>query len=290
MDRIASGLAYPVGVAVGGDGGLIIGEAGAGRVSVLGPGDARRELAAFAGAPLGVAVTARGDIVVCDNGGKFPPAPSTGDEAGTDDAAPAVYRVGDDGTVATLLTEVDQVPLAAPNGVCLDGAGGVWFADSAWHFADEATERGSLCYIDPDGAGARFATEMRFPAGVALDAAGSELFVAEAMDGGLWAYRVLGPGVLGPRRLVHDFGRDVVPSGLAFDRDGLLLVSGHQSGRIHVVDPSGTERATIDIGRSAGLGQMCFGGDDLATLYVTAAATGDVYALTWTAPGLPLRG
>jgi hypothetical protein len=89
MERVLSGLAYPVGLVAAPDGGMYIGEGGSGKVVRMRADGTSAVVAEVPGAPMGLARAATGDLLVADNGGKFPPAPSTGGEAGVDDAPPS---------------------------------------------------------------------------------------------------------------------------------------------------------------------------------------------------------
>ena len=42
------------------------------------------------------------------------------------------------------------------------------------------------------------------------------------------------------------------------------------------------------LGTDLGLSNLCFGGPDMRTLFVTAAAPGTVIRAEWPVPGLPL--
>jgi gluconolactonase len=238
---------------------------------------------------MGLARTSHGAIVVADNGGKYPPAPSTDDESGADGGTPAVYRVESDGSVSMLVAAVSGVALQAPNGVCVDDAGGAWFTDSQWDFANAMAPRGSLGYIAADGTPSRVPTDLRFIAALAFDGSGDTLFATESIDGGIWAFDVLAPGRLGPPSLFASLGPDSIPSGIAVDADGRVLVCGHMSGRVHVFDAAGAVVDAVDVGRSLGLAHLAFGGADLTTIYIAASASGEIFATTWGSPGLRLR-
>ena len=290
MERVLSGLSYPVGLVAAPDGGLLVGEGGSGCVLEIDAGGARRVIARLPGAPMGVARTSSGHLVVADNGGKFPPAPSTNDESGADAGLPALYRIDLDGSVALLAAAMDEVALVAPNGVCVDDAGGAWFTEALWDFGADALDRGSLGYVAADGTLSLVRTDLRFPAALAFDAAGDTLFVSESLDGGIWAFDVVGPGRLGEPVLFASLGADVIPSGIALDVEGRMLVTGHLSGRVHVLSSAGHELDGLGIGRASGLAHIAFGGPDLTTMFIAAAATGEIYATEWDSPGLPLRG
>lgn len=285
-----SGLSFPVGLVAAPDGTLAIAEGGAGRVVRIDAGGRRHIVARLPGAPMGLARTSDGALVVADNGGKHPPAPSTGDESGREAGIPAVYRIEPDGTVAMVVDSVGNAGLLAPNGVCIDDAGGAWFTEAQWDFSDPSAGTGGLGYIAADGTPSRVPADLRYPAALAFDASGATLFATESINGGIWAFDVLGPGRLGPPSRFASLGPDVLPSGIAVDVEGRVLVGGHMSGCVHVFDADGAPVDALDIGRSTGLAHLAFGGADLTTLYIAASASGEIFATTWRAPGLPLRG
>jgi hypothetical protein len=77
MERVVSGLSFPVGLAAAPEGGLVIAEAGAACMLQVGADGNRRGMARVPGAPMGLAPTSRGAFLVADNGGKYPPAPTS---------------------------------------------------------------------------------------------------------------------------------------------------------------------------------------------------------------------
>lgn len=289
MERIATGLAYPEGPVCAADGSLHVVELGGGTIRRIAWG-ATTILADVGGSPNGATLDRRGRLVVCNNGGKHPPAPSTGDRPGRDDGVAAIQIVDPaDGAITTALTAIDGVPLEAPNDICPDRHGGFWFTDPSWVFLDDGMAGpGTVCHLDAGGRAARVHTGLRFPNGLALDERGTRLYVAESSTGNVWAYPVEEPGRLGAPVPFAACGPGALPDGLALDREGRLLVAGHGTGNVHVFAPDGTALAPVAMGADLGLSNVCFGGAAADTLIVTAAATGEVYAQPWTAPGLPL--
>jgi gluconolactonase len=148
---------------------------------------------------------------------------------------------------------------------------------------------GRVCYRSAEGAVRRLHTGFNFPNGIGLDPDGRTLVVAESIGGKLHAFDVRAPGVLGPPRELAFLGTGMAPDGLAFDAEGNVLVAAHGSGKIFVVPPQGGRPArTLDL-EDSHVTNLCFGGPDLRTLYVTEAGLGRVVALQWDVPGLPLR-
>ena len=290
MERIATGLAYPEGPVVTADGSLYVVELGAGDVRRISDDGNHPVVADLGGSPNGATLDGAGRLVVCNNGGKHPPAPSTGDQPGKDEGTAAIQSVDPaDGATMTLLEGIDGTALSAPNDICPDRAGGFWFTDPSWVFLDDGMAGpGSICHLDASGTVARVHTGLRFPNGLALDEAGGTLFVTESSTGSVWAFTVDGPGVVRDPRPFATCGDGGLPDGMAVDSAGRLLVAGHGTGNVHVFAPDGSALEPIVMGAECGLSNLCFGGPDFDTLFITAAAPGEVYATTWSTPGLPI--
>jgi gluconolactonase len=289
--QLTKGLRYPEGPAIAPDGTLHVVELGGGEVRRIDSAGTHHVVASLGGSPNGQAITSEGVILVCNNGGRHPPAPSTGGTAGRGGGTPAIQQISATGEVSTLIADIEGAPLNAPNDICLDGEGGIWFSDPSWNFLDDGMAGpGDVCYGTLEGTAARVHRGLRFPNGVALDADGTVLYVAESSTGDVWAFDVEGPGRLGAPRHFGSCGGGALPDGMAVDSDGTLLVAGHGSGNLHVFDAGGHERAPVELGAELGLSNLCFAGDDLRRLVVTAANTGEVLELSWAVPGLPLRG
>jgi gluconolactonase len=189
-----------------------------------------------------------------------------------------------------VVDSIDGVGLNAPNDVCVDSDGGFWFSDPSWAFADDGMAGpGTVCYVTAGGQASRVHTGLRFPNGVALTDGGSTLLITESSTGDVWAAPVSAPGVLGgePQRF-GSLGEGGLPDGMALDAEGRVLVAGHGTDSIHVIGPDGATQQRIHLGDGAGPSNLCFGGPDNSTVYVTAANPGTVLTFPWICPGLAL--
>ena len=132
---------------------------------------------------------------------------------------------------------------------------------------------------------------MAFPNGIALR--GGRLYVAETLRSCVWVYDVIGPGVAADRRL---FCRQPPvpdapvsgPDGMAFDSEGNLLVTHFGSGHVYVYDTGGAEVDTIPCGGTSPT-NVCFGGADHATLFITVDDTGEMVTVDWDVRGRTLN-
>ena len=132
---------------------------------------------------------------------------------------------------------------------------------------------------------------MAFPNGIALR--DDRLYVAETLRSCVWVYDVTGPGEATSRRL---FCRQPPvpdapvsgPDGMAFDADGNLLVTHFGSGLVFVYDPGGSEVERIPCGGTSPT-NVCFGGADHTTLFITVDDTGEIVTVDWGTRGQALN-
>ena len=75
---------------------------------------------------------------------------------------------------------------------------------------------------------------------------------------------------------------------LAVDAAGNVCVATLINGGISILSPAGAPRSIRTVPDPLTT-NICFGGSDLRTAYITASSVGDLLALDWEAPGLPLN-
>ena len=177
--------------------------------------DGRRidRVAETGGRPLGLELFDNGDLLVCDAL-----------------AGLLVVHVGD-GSVETLLSDIDGVRMKFCNNAAIAGDGTIWFSDSSLHYGVDQwkddfvqnTRTGRLIRRDVDGTVTVVVDGLAFANGVALSA--DEQFVAVAETG---ARTVVRRWIAGPRAGERDFlVRDLpgYPDNIARGSDGLIWVS-----------------------------------------------------------------
>ncbi len=287
---VATGLAFPEGPVVLADGSLVVTEIALGRLTRV-HDDGRTEVyAEVGGGANGAAVAADGSVYVCNNGGRWPlDVPSTAGAATPPNGPGSIQRVAPDGTVTTVLDAIDGRPLDAPNDGAFGPDGGLWFTDPVWASGRLERSAGSICYLGPDGSARRAHTGLQFPNGIGVSDDGRFLYVAESMTGSIVSFRIEGPGVLGDPKPNGLIGRRSVPDGFCADSAGRLIVAGHQTPSLFVLDAAdGRPVAVVDVG-ATGPTNCCFGGPDGRTLYVTSSDRGEVLALDWPVPGMALH-
>lgn len=300
--ELASGLRFPEGPVAMDDGSVVLVEIAGGTLTRVTADGAVEVVAEPGGGPNGAAVGPEGKVYICNNGGCFrwedrfgltvpgnpPPDEWTGGSIQRIDLA--------DGTVETLYTESSSGPLRAPNDLVFDGHGGFWFTDHGVRMA-RTTDRTGVHYARADGSACdEVVFPLDAPNGVGLSPDGETLYVAETHTGRVWAWELAGPGELAPvdsirpepgGRLVHGLPGLQFLDSLAVDGDGWVCVATIINGGISAVSPDGEQAEHTPLPDPV-VTNICFGGDDLRTAYVTLSATGRLVAFDWPRPGLRL--
>ena len=194
------------------------------------------------------------------------------------------------GEHSVLYRECDGKPFTGPNDIVFDHTGGFWFTDLGKTRAD-AWDKGGVYYARADGSGVqRKIWPMLTPNGVGLSPDGSTLYVAESHTGRLWAFDLEGPGQLRPAERGHG-GRCIANTlghfdSLAVDSAGNVVVAAISDG-LCVVAPDGSQHSYLPMPDPMTT-NVCFGGDDLRTAFVTLSGSGRIVAIEWPRPGLAL--
>jgi gluconolactonase len=297
---VASGLEFPEGPIALDDGSLLVTEIAAGtlvRVSTDGTVD---RVADLGGGPNGAAIGPDGAAYVCNNGGSFS-FHRRGDLLVFGLVAPPSYAGGGidrvdlvTGEVTRLYDHCGEHPLRGPNDIVFDETGSFWFTDHGIR-TERSSDRTAVYYASPDGL---HIEEKIFPLdspnGIALSPDASTLYVAETQVGRIWAFALDGPGAIAadadgdyhPGRLLHGASGYVLFDSMAVDADGWVCQATLVEGGIVQVGPGGqVERLSLS---DPVVTNLCFGGPDLRTAFVTCSGTGNVVAIDWPRPGLPL--
>ena len=293
ITEITTGLQFPEGPIAMPDGSIIVVEIQRGTVSRVSPEGSIEVIATPGGGPNGAAIGPDGACYICNNGGfewhernslVFP-----GDQP-NDYSGGRIERVDlSSGEVNVLYTECNGNPLQGPNDIVFDRQGGFWFTDHGKNRPRDK-DRTGVYYATIDGQHIREVIfPMEAPNGIGLSPAEDQLYVAETPTGRLWSFDISEPGVIdGARRMLAQIPDYHMFDSLAVDAEGNICVATLITGGITVHSPDG-ERAQLIEMPDILTTNICFGGEDLKTAYITLSSTGGLVSIPWHCAGLPLN-
>jgi gluconolactonase len=298
--EIASGLQFPEGPIVLPDGSVLVVEIKRGTLSRVSPTGTVSVVAHTGGGPNGAAIGPDGKVYVCNNGGfewhdvggLTIPGNQPADYIGG-----RIQRVDlSTGKVEDLYTACDGRPLRGPNDIVFDAAGGFWFTDHG-KLRERDRDRTGVYYARPDGSMIRETIfPMDAPNGIGLSPDDTRLYVAETHTGRVWAWDLSGPGQIaggvgfgpGGGTLLAGLPGFQLFDSLAVDSAGNVCVATLVNGGITVISPDGLSIEHVAM-PDVITTNICFGGADLRTAYITLSGTGRLVAMQWPRPGLRLH-
>jgi gluconolactonase len=152
--------------------------------------------------------------------------------------------------------------MSQPNDLAIGPDDTIYASDPNWKGGT-----GQLWRVDRDGRITRLAAEMGTTNGIEVSPDGKTLYVNESVQRNVWAFTLTAEHTLANKRLLirfPDFGFD----GMRCDVDGNLYITRHGKGTVVKVSPAGKLLQEIPV-----LGDkpsnLCFGGPDGRTVYVT---------------------
>jgi sugar lactone lactonase YvrE len=167
-----------------------------------------------------------------------------------------------------------------PNDLALAPNGSLYLSDPDWEW-DEA---GHVWRVDSQGKVTKVTENMGTPNGIEVSPDGRTLYVNESIARCLWAFTILPDGSLTQKRLLVKFP-DFSCDGMRCDVDGNLYMTRPGKGVVVKLSPTGKVLREIPI-----LGDsptnICFGGSDGRTAYVTEADRMRVVQFRVDRPGL----
>jgi gluconolactonase len=301
---VAEGLRFPEGPVAMADGTVLVVEVRGGTLARVHPDGKVEEVAlvnpAGHGGANGAAIGPDGAAYVCNNGGFFwaehngvqiPMNFATGSNLPPDFDGGWINRVDlGTGEHTVLYRECGGHRFTGPNDIVFDSTGGFWFTDLGKNHP-RSWDKGGVYYARPDGSSVELGVwPLLTPNGVGLSPDEQVLYVAESTSGRLWAFDLDAPGRIHPAARGHG-GRCIANTlghfdSLAVDSAGTVVVAAIGDG-LCVVAPDGSSVDYLPMPDTMTT-NVCFGGDDLRTAYVTLSATGRLIAFEWPRPGLAL--
>jgi gluconolactonase len=186
-----------------------------------------------------------------------------------------LWSISPSGQVTVLLNQLNGRRFNGPNDVWADPQGGLFFTDPYYqrdYWARTASELPGQ-YVYYLGPGQKqpttVETQLQKPNGIIGTRDGRTLYVADIDGNKTYRYQIGVRGALTNRQLFVEQGSD----GMTLDERGNVYLTGKG---VTVYSPSGQRLAHIDVPEEW-TGNICFGGKDRKTLFITASEA--VYVL-----------
>jgi len=184
--------------------------------------------------------------------------------------------------ITVLLHDFNGRAFNGPNDLWIDPQGGIYFTDpyyqrNYWKRQQPDLEKQNLYYLAKGMQQALAAdSNLQQPNGIVGTPDGKHLFVADIKAGKTYKYDIGKNGALTNRVLFAPMGSD----GMVLDEKGHLYLTGKG---VTVYDAAGVQLGTIPV-PSGWVGNLCFGGKDRRTLFITASES--VYTLQMQVKGV----
>jgi gluconolactonase len=298
FELVCEGLEFPEGPIAMADGSVILTEIKAQRLTRVKPDGTKELVVETGGGPNGAAIGPDGAIWITNNGGSFEWLENEG--MTIPGPTPPSHKGGyiqrfDPRTreLTTVYDSCDGRRLVGPNDIVFDKHGGMWFSDHGCS-TPEGRKFGAVYYAKTDGSHiSRQRDHLISPNGIGLSPDEKTVYLADTQLARLWAFDVESPGVLtpsagfAPGRLVKTLPEFCFLDSLAVEASGKVCVATIINGGITVFDPDGSSEhyAFPDLICT----NICFGGPDMRTAWITASATGKLLKAQWPRPGLKLN-
>jgi gluconolactonase len=179
-----------------------------------------------------------------------------------------------------VVKEYDGKLLNGPNDVWVRPDGGAYFTDPYykrpyWKRGPKEQDKEAVYYLSPEGKLTRVDGDYAQPNGIIGTPDGKTLYVADIGGGKTYVYDIQADGSLKNRKEFCAMGSD----GMTIDEEGNVYFTRNQA--VTVYDKSG--KKILEIAVPEGTTNVCFGGNDFRTLFITAG-TG-LYSLSMRVKG-----
>ncbi|MDD5065116.1 MAG: SMP-30/gluconolactonase/LRE family protein [Phycisphaerae bacterium] len=187
----------------------------------------------------------KGDLLVCEGGRR------------------RVVSIGQNGRRKVLADKYDNKQLNSPNDLWADANCGIYFTDPRYGGKVGMEQGGEyVYYLLPDHKKLiRVIDDMVRPNGVIGTADGKTLYVADHGGGKTFVYAINEDGTLSNKKLFAPEGSD----GMTIDNEGNIYLT---TNVVAVYNKNGEKIETIEVPEQPS--NVCFGGKDKKTLFITA--------------------
>ena len=189
----------------------------------------------------------------------------------------SIWRFEPDGVITTIAPGYQGKKFNSPNDIVVHSDGSTWWTDSSGGLVipgmvaedvQRYIDESGIYRLSPDGKTVTMAiADVSYPNGLAFSPDEKLIYANDTMLGHIRVYDVNPDGTTSNGRpfykLVGD--EDGVADGLKVDTAGNVYCTG--PGGIHIIDPQGQLLCRLRVPEHCT--NMCFGDDDMQTLYIT---------------------
>lgn len=180
-----------------------------------------------------------------------------------------LWSIATNRAVTVLVTNFEGKYLNGPNDVWIAPNGGIYITDpfyrrTWWDHTTKALPNEEVFYLSPNRQHlTRVTDDLKKPNGITGAPNGKTLFVGDIAADLTWSYKILPDGSLTNKILFCHKGSD----GMTIDEVGDLYLTGYG---VTIFDQRGTRIGHISVPENW-TGNLCFGGKDRRTLFITAS-------------------
>ncbi len=180
-----------------------------------------------------------------------------------------LWRIDPAGKATVVLKNYNGKLLNGPNDVWIRPGGGVYITDpyyarSYWKRGPKEQDGECVYYLAPEPAPlVRVIDDLKQPNGIIGTPDGKILYVADIGADKTYRYEIQPDGALRGKHLFCEMGSD----GMTIDNEGNVYLTNHG---VTVFDPTGKRIEHLNV-EEDWTGNVCFGGSDRHTLFITAS-------------------
>ena len=192
-----------------------------------------------------------------------------GDLWACSDERNALWRIAPNGVHTVVVADYNGKRLNGPNDVWVRPDGGLYLTDPFyarpyWDHTQKEQDTEGVYFLPPQSTKlVRVIGDFVKPNGLVGTPDGKTLYVADIGANKTYSYTITSNGLLANKRLFCPLGSD----GMTLDSAGNVYLTGHG---VTVFDKSGTQIQQIPVPEDWA-GNICFGGTDRKTLFITAS-------------------
>jgi sugar lactone lactonase YvrE len=187
-----------------------------------------------------------------------------------------VLRIDPNTKAVTVFAHSDE--MNQPNDIAITARGTIFASDPNW---EKGT--GQVWQVDRGGRLTRVAKDMGTTNGIEVSPDENRLYVNETVQRRIWSFSLHADGSISDKSLLIDFP-DCGLDGMRCDVDGNLYVARFGKGTVVKVSPAGKVLQEIAV-LGAKPTNVCFGGPDGRTCYVTESERGRLVQFRVDRPG-----